>query len=261
MVFYRKRKGVRRPRRYARKSTGGTFAKRVVAVLNQNRELKVSRPFSVPVNTGVIGSINGPQLIQVMPDIGQGDGEMDRNGNQIMLKKIVVRGYYKQTFPILSNNDTRATIRHMLLKQRNSESAAEVLNVALNPNLFLAGSILENSASYLGSIEDFNTPINASAFICRKQIKKVMSAPMGIFNPAPAFDEAGGDLDSSYYMFQYTITFGKGKKLHYRNAAASAPANFPYFIAHAASPLGSNVALPLNSVVYNMTTTAYFFDS
>uniref|UniRef100_UPI004047896F hypothetical protein n=1 Tax=Yoonia sp. TaxID=2212373 RepID=UPI004047896F len=255
--FY-KRKPLRRPRRKVPKNT---FAKRVVSVLNKQRELKVSRPYSVPVNTNVNGDITGANLIQVMPDIGQGDGEMDRTGNQIMLKKVVVRGYYKQTFPILSNGDSRATVRHMLLKQRNSESAAEVLNVASNPNLFLAGGILENSASYLGSIEDFNTPINTSAFICRRQLKKVMSAPVGTFNPAPSFDEAGGDLGSSYYMFQYTITFGKGKKLFYRNQAAVAPANFPYFIAHGASALGSNIALPLNSVVYNHTATAYFFDS
>jgi hypothetical protein len=127
--------------------------------------------------------------------------------------------------------------------------------------LFLAGGILENSASYLGSIEDYNTPVNASAFISRKQLKKVMSAPVGTFNPAPSQDESGGDLDTSYFMFQYTITFGKGKKLHYRNQAANSAANFPYFIAHSASPLGSNVALPAGSVVYNMTSTAYFFDS
>uniref|UniRef100_UPI00404766E6 hypothetical protein n=1 Tax=Polynucleobacter sp. TaxID=2029855 RepID=UPI00404766E6 len=224
----------------------------MISILNKTRELKVSQPYSVPVNTTVNPTIAAANLLSVMPDISQGDGEFNRDGNQIMLKKIVVRGYYKQTFSVLDNNDTRATVRHMLLKQRNAESAASVIN---NPAVFQANTFLENAQPYSGNIEAFNTPLNANAFISRKQMRKVMTCPQSLGN------QDAGNLDNSYWMFSYTITFGKGKKLFYPTGGALQPSNFPYFIAHGASALGSNLPMTANSVVYNHTATAYFFDS
>ncbi|AXH77904.1 MAG: putative capsid protein [Violenivirus raptis] len=231
-------------------SSNANFSKRVLSVINKQRELKVSKPVSQI--TEVNAEITTPDLIPIMPDIPQGDGEMNREGNEITLKKIVINAYYKQTFPILVNNDSRAMVRHMVLKQRGS-NADDVINLA---GTFDQNNLLENSGGYLGSIQDFNTPINKAGFVLRKQMKRVMSASV-----ASVSEQSGGDLDSSYFMVTYTLTFGKGKKLRYKTGGASQPQAFPYFIAHSAAPLGSNTPLTQGAVQYTSTTTAYFYDS
>lgn len=227
-----------------------SFNERVLSVVNKQRELKVSKPTSVLLE--VNSAITTPDLVSIMPPIRQGDAEYEREGNEITLKKIVINGYYQQTFPVLTNNDSRAMIRHIVLKQRGT-NADDVLNIA---GSFDQSNLLENSGGYLGSIQDFNTPVNKSAFVVRRQIKRVMTAPV----TATALQE-GGDVDSSYWMVSYTITFGKGKKLRYKIGADVQPQAFPYFLAHSASALGSNTPLSQGAVQFTSTMTAYYYDS
>lgn len=240
----RSQRRYRRPR--FRRTRKNNFSKRVLSVVNQTRELKTAI-HSVPVNTDVFEDITQPRLIKLMPDIQQGVNEYQRVGNSVLLKKLVVRGYYKHQFPDATPTNARALIRHMILKQRNCNSADNILSGATS---FLQNTLLEQAQPYLGNIESFQTPINKTAFIVRKDMKKVNT-----------FGSLNGPLDDSYWMFQYTITFGKGKKLNYRTSGAFQPADFPYFLAHSAASLGSNVGLTANTVTFNMTTTAYYYDA
>jgi len=238
--YFRKKRPVRRRARKA------NFSKRVLSVVNKQRELKTSI-HSIPVNTDVFEDITQPRLLKLMPDIQQGVNEYQRVGNSVLLKKLVVRGYYKHQFPDATPTNHRAIIRHMVLKQRNCNSADNILSGATS---FLQNTLLEQAAPYLGNIESFQTPINKTAFIVRKELKKVTN-----------FGSLQGPLGDSYWMFQYTITFGKGKLLNYRTSGAIQPADFPYFLAHSAASLGSNVGLSANTVTMNMTTTAYYYDA
>lgn len=240
------RKVVRRSRPRPRRARKANFSKRVLSVLNNQRELKTSI-HSVPVNTDVFEDITQPRLIKMFPDIQQGVNEYQRVGNSIILKKLVVRGYYKHQFPDAIPTNARAIIRHMVLKQRNCNSADNILT---GQTAFLQNTFLEQASAYLGNIESFQTPINKTAFIVRKDMKKVNT-----------FGSLNGPLDDSYWMFQYTLTFGKGKKLNYRTSGAIQPADFPYFLAHSAASLGSNVGLSANTCTFNMTTTAYYYDA
>lgn len=240
----RRYKRSRRPR--VRRTRKNTFAKRVLSVVNKSRELKTSI-HSIPVNTDVFEDITQPRLLKLMPDIQQGVNEYQRVGNSVLLKKLVVRGYYKHQFPDATPTNARAIIRHMVLKQRNCNSADNILGGATS---FLQNTLLEQAQPYLGNIESFQTPINKTAFIVRKDMKKVTN-----------FGSLQGPLGESYWMFKYTITFGKGKKLNYRTSGAFQPADFPYFLAHSAASLGSNVGLTANTVTMNMTTTAYYYDA
>lgn len=226
-----------------------TFAKRVLSVFDKKRELKVVVN-SIPVNSPVLPGINAGTLIELFPPLAQGVNEYERIGNQITLKKLVVRGYYRMSTATIATNDTRCLVRHMVLKQRNSNSADSVRNTA---GVFLQNAVLEQATSYLGNIESFTTPINKAAFITRKDIRKVM-----VRNLNGSTDSLGQD---TYFMYKYTLTFGKGKVLHFRNSGADAPADFPYFLAHSASAMGTNTALNPLTVDMNMTTTAYFYDN
>lgn len=246
---YNKRFRRGKPRRRAPKLT---FDKRVLSVLNKQRELKIAI-HNLPVNTDVHGDITQPRLLQLMPSIVQGVNEYQRVGNSICLKKLVVRGYYKAAYPQTNATNTRMIIRHMVLKQRNSNSADQIL---AGPTNFLQNNFLENSAAYLGNIESFQTPINKAAFIARRDMKKVITQPALVAGAV-----TGVPMDDSYWMFQYTLTFGKGKVLNYRTSGTSQPADFPYFVAHSAAPLGSNTVLTANNVTMNMTATAYYYDN
>lgn len=245
-VYRKTTKNSRKRSKYSKMS----FSKRVLSVVNKQRELKVSKPLSIL--TEVDAPITTPNLVAIMPSIPQGDGEYNREGNEITLKKIVINGYYNQTFPTLTNNDSRAMVRHLVLRQRGT-NADDVINLA---NSFDQNQILENSGGYLGSIQDFNTPVNKSAFIVRKQLKRVMSSPA----TSTALQDTG-NVDNSYWMVSYTITFGKGKKLRYKSGTENQPQAFPYFLAHSASALGSNTPLSQGAVQFTSTATAYYYDS
>lgn len=240
------KKNMKRKTYRKKRSPKVSFDKRVLSVVNKGRELKTAIN-NIPVNTDVFEDIIQQRLIKLFPDIPQGVNEYQRVGNSILLKKLVVRGYYKHQFPDAIPTNARAIIRHMVLKQRNCNSADNILT---GQTAFLQNTFLEQASAYLGNIESFQTPINKSAFIVRKDMKKINT-----------FGSLNGPLSDSYWLFEYTLTFGKGKLLNYRTSGASQPADFPYFLAHSAASLGSNVGLSANTITFNMTTTAYYYDA
>ena len=246
--FFRKKKAVKKGRSHPRVS----FDKRVLRVLDKQRELKVSRPYGVEteVNSGV--QLNN--LLSIMPPIGQGDNEYQRSGNQIMLKKIVINSYYANTFPVDSNAVTRPMVRRWIIKQKNSNAS----NVLDGTTPFLNNNFLENSQAYSGSITNYNTPVNKNAFIVRRERKRVLPCP----NSQGAINQNTGSINKSFWLISDTLTFGKGKKLNYRTAGSVQPSDFDYFLAHQASPMGD---LPYSAgetpVYYTQTVTAYYYDS
>jgi len=242
---------VRRPRRSTKPKM--SFAKRVLSVFNKQRELKIGDPIShivSDVREGVTAGNRTTNIIQILSSIPQGIDESQRIGNQITLKKIVMRGYYRLQFPIGSANNARVLLRTMIMRQRSQSNASLIVN-GIQPMNY--NNLLEPSRSYTGAIADFNTPINGESFIVKKQMKKIMTAEV---------DGLSSTLgtDGTYFFFNYTMTFGKGKTLNYRTSGAVDPEDFPYFLAHSASALGSNVALGGSLVGFNITCTPYFYD-
>lgn len=253
---FRRRPLRRRRRVRGHRKPGLSFTKKVLKIVNKSREMKISRPMNTALNLNVMGSIllANNNVLPLMPLISQGDNEYDRTGNQVTLHKIKVNAYYKMQSGQITNQQARVMIRHMVVRQRDTMNAQNIISgvVPFGSNL-----ILENATAYLGSITNYNTPLNKAAFISRRQIKKIMTSPVA---DATGLN-TGGDNSSSYFMVTYTLTFGKGKTLHYGTGGATSPANFGYFLMHSAAGLGSNVVLPVGSVVYNMTTTAYYTDA
>lgn len=249
-------KGFRRNRKGARggsKKPKMSFAKRVLSVIRPQRELKCGTPLTgaiTDVREGITLVNRTTNVMGLLAAIPQGTAEYQRIGNAITLKKIVIRGYYRLQLPIGAAANTRILVRNFIWRQRNIIDAATLTSgaVAMNYNL-----ILEPANAYLGSIADYNTPVNTDSFIVKKQYKKIMTAE---------YDGTANALGmaESYVFFNYTMTFGKGKALHYRTDGATSPEDFPYFMCHSAAPLGSGTALAVGLVGFNYTATPYFFD-
>lgn len=250
MVFRRKPK--KQVRKLRRRKPKMSFDKRVLQIVNKQRELKISRPYSVEteVNSGV--QLNN--LHSIMPPISQGDNEYQRSGNQITLKKIVINSYYTNVFPVDDNLNTRPMVRRWILKQKNSNAS----NVLDGTTPFLTNNFLENSQAYTGTIVNYNTPVNKNAFTVRRQKKRVLPCP----NSQGPVNQNSGSIDKSFWMVNETLTFGKGKKLNYRTSGSVQPSDFDYFLAHQASPMGEPAYLAgTTPVYYTQTITAYYYDS
>lgn len=139
----------------------------------------------------------------------------------------------------------------MIVRQKSQNDAFQITNGAAFANY---NQLLEPANSYLGSIADYNTPINANAFTLKKQWRKIMTTE---------YDGVGTNAlgtNESYFFFNYTMKFGEGKKLDYVTSGTSTPADWPYFLIHSATILGSGSALPVGLVGCNYTSTAYYHD-
>lgn len=246
--FFRKDKKGRKGRSKHKMS----FDKRVLHVIDKQRELKITRPYSQEraVNSGVDDS----NLLSIMPPISQGDNEYQRSGNQITLKKIVINSYYANSFPVDSNRVTRPMVRRWILKQKNSNAS----NILDGTTPFLQNNFLENSQAYNGTITDYNTPVNKNAFTVRREKKRVLPCP----NSQGPVNQNTGSIDKSFWIVTDTLTFGKGKKLNYRTSGSVQPSDFDYFLAHQASPMGDTAyGIGETPIYYTQTVTAYYYDS
>jgi len=254
-------KGFRRNRRRVRrvpKKTQMPFAKRVLSVLNKQRELKVGQPLSyfiTDVRDAISAATRPTNMLQILGAIPQGVDEMQRIGNTITLKKIVIRGYYRLQFPVGNSLNCRVLLRSMIMRQRNIENSELLTSGAFLANF---NTMLEPANSYLGSVADYNTPINSDAFVVKKQWKKIMTAEYAgtSVGSTPALGTS-----ETFFFFNYTMTFGKGKELNYRTGGAGFPEDFPYFLCHSASYLGSNTLLDTGAVGFNCTMTPYYYDA
>lgn len=252
MVFHRKPKSKGRKSVHRRRKSKVSFDKRVLSVIDKQRELKITRPMSN--ETEVISGVNIANALSIMPPISQGDNEYQRSGNQITLKKIVINSYYMNVFPVDSNRVTRPMVRRWILKQKNSNAD----NVLTGTTPLLSNNFLENSQAYTGTITDYNTPVNKNAFTVRREKKRVLPCP----NSQGVVNQNTGSIDKSFWMVTDTLTFGKGKKLNYRTSGSTQPSDFDYFLVHQASPMGEPAyGVGETPIYYTQTVTAYYYDS
>jgi len=250
-------KTVARKRKRGRKAPKLTFAKRVLSVVNTQRELKVA---VLRGELPILGTINQNSLLQVMPPVPQAGNigtnnaiaqEFVRDGNSITLKKIIVRGWITQKVPV-DGARSRYVVRHMILRQRSADAQSVLAN---NGADFQFNQLLENAQPFIGDITSLQTPVNKSAFVARYDRRHYLSSP--------TVNQAQGDIDgdqtNNFKMIQKTLTFGKGMKLKYGTGGSPLSQNFPYVMTLGAATVDG---VPADSgLTFNYTATAYFFDS
>jgi len=233
-----------------------SFDKRVLSVINKQRELKVT---TLNGEYPILGDITSASAAFVMPSVfQQGNasaspgGEMTRDGNQINIKKVVLRGWITMKVPA-DGSLSRVVVRHLILRQRNA-AGSSIIDPAQAPE-FRAKDLLEQSKSFTGDITSLQTPVNKAAFVARMDKRHYMSSPT--LNQSQV--DIDGDQVNSFKMFQKTLTFGKGKRITYTNDTDIWGNSFPYFQALGASTVDG---IPITGgLTYNYTATVYFHDS
>lgn len=222
--------GTRKRRRGVRKAT---FDRRVLSVLSKQQELKFTHTSFGPAQLGnIIDQTNG--LWTLEPAIPQGNGEYQRQGNAINLKKMVLDMYVNMEPNPLSTeydvtNSVRNTsniIRLMILKQKNSQSGDDVVN---GINSFQTGNLLENSTSYSGTVLNSLQDVNRTAFVLKRQRRIKLSPNIVVYTGGNYNVDNAADMCRKV---RFVIRFGKaGKKLTYKTGGANTSQNFPYFLA------------------------------
>jgi len=253
MPYKRFRKRVAKKRKTVPRMS---FDKRVLSVVNKQRELKVT---TLNGQYPILGDITSASAAFVMPSVfqqGQGTasagGEMTRDGNQINVKKVILRGWITMKQPVDAAL-SRVIVRHLILRQRNA-AGSSIIDPAQAPT-FKATSLLEQSKSFTGDIVSLQTPVNKAAFVARMDKRHYLSSPT--LNQAQL--DIDGDQINSFKMFQKTLTFGKGKRITYGNEDDVWGNNFPYFQALGASTVDG---IPIEGgLTYNYTATVYYHDS
>lgn len=248
----------RRFRKKAKKSSKApkmSFDKRVLRAIDRQRELKVATYHAGISIPNVISGATAP--LQVMPAVPQAGNigatsaaaqEFYRDGNQILLKKIVIRYWFSMKTPV-DSLDSKAIIRHMIVRQKDSDAQSIITN-----GTFKDGQLLENATQFIGNIQSLQTPINKAAFAKRMDKRHYMSSPT--LNQAQL--DVDGDQINAFKMGQKTLTFGEGKRLVFGTGGAADAINFPYFmLVGSASPTGQLV----NGLEFYYTSTAYYYDS
>lgn len=247
----------RRFRKKVKKSSKApkmSFDKRVLRAIDRQRELKVatfSNSIAIP---NVLGATDALQVMPTVPQAGNTGSssaaaqEFYRDGNQILLKKVVIRYWISMKTPP-DFADSRAICRLMILRQRNMSANQVITNNDLESN-----RLLENAQPFIGNIQSLQTPINKANFAKRMDKRHYISSPT--INQAQL--DVDGDQVNAFKMGQKTLTFGEGKRLVFGTGGEDDAINFPYFmLIGSSSPNGQLVT----GLTFSYTATAYFYDS
>ncbi|AXH77843.1 MAG: hypothetical protein [Cressdnaviricota sp.] len=256
-TFKQKRKGWMRTKRNKRT---GTVTRRLVNLertLRAGREQKVARVSGEQNISAVIGT---SQLINLMPDIPQNVEEGGRIGQEIRLKRLIVKSWVQYAPTDANNrvprNEANVMCRHFILKQKDQMSSAGLLLAGV----FVNDELLESGEFNQGNeFRNIMSPVNRDIFTVRSDRKK------RITNAVDIVADPNTDADANpgnFIQFNKTLTFGKmGKKLTFaKDAGTVQPVQFPYIMT--AGYCNTNgTAAPFSAARIFYDITAYYTDA
>lgn len=219
MPYNRKRRGSKKPRKES-------FETRVLQAVRSKRELKVA---TINVGRSLNNEIQQADLYNITPNIPQGNQEWQRQGNQINLIKVVIRGYFQKITPSTNpaTADANVLIRHQIIKQKNAN-----YNLVGPGGEFANNVLLEGGQAYNGSLFNHLQPLNRNMFSSKKTIRCDLNGSNPTWSADPAIPDS---LSGMIKPFSYTLRFGKqGKTLDYQTDGAQMPSNWDYFMINTA---------------------------
>lgn len=243
----------RKSKRSTRKHRGYNFSKKVLKIIDNQKEMKVA---SYQLLDGYVNDdITQSDIRTLQPNILQGTDSNQRIGDSVRLKRCVIRGYYRTATPGFSTNSTnsRIQLRQLIMSQRG----ASALNLLQHTSVFDANNLLENSQAYTGSTLDYITPINKSAFSVKRQRRWTLYQPSLVTLPAGQDSTAGVGLNESIKYF--THEWNCNQKLNYATGGSAQSDDFKYFMLNAVNmPDGINDDTAIR-LTYHVTW--YYTDS
>lgn len=213
------------------------FRKQVLSVLNKQAEMKFA---SVEIDATLSSNINASNgVFTLEPPISQGDHTYQRTGNKIRLHKVEIVGYLNwkpnpgsaEHLSTPSVYNANNIVRMNILRQR-SHASGHGIATNVPQSVFEWNNILENSNTYVGTLQNSLQDINKDAFINKKQFRIKMSGALTVNEGNVVAIDSASDM---LKKVKYTMKFGKGGKLiTYRTAAQNYSTNFPYFLTQVA---------------------------
>lgn len=159
---YQRKRGVRRARRGNKKPS--KFLKRTIqSIVSKNIEDKLAYRTTgdslVYFNSGINSS---GDVLQVLPDIGNGTGENNRIGDQIRAKYMVIRGYLQMAINTSYNDiaTKRLGVRLLVVASKKVMPYPDLASQAGSALLEKGGVV----STFAGNISDLYAPINKEAY-------------------------------------------------------------------------------------------------
>lgn len=214
----------RRPRKGPK---GPTLNKRLATVerqLRAGRETKIVR-VSGEINFSSV--INTSKLLNILPDIPQSTASSGRIGNEIRLKKLVIKSWMRYAPLDVNNrvplNEAIIMARAFILRQKDQMSSPGLLT----GSNFVGDALLESGEfNQANEFRNVMSPLNKDLFVAKQDRKFQLTNATDTSDP-------NSDAEANPYPFKInnkTITFGKmGKKLTYLNEEGVVqPVQFPW---------------------------------
>jgi len=138
------RKGRKAPvRKYGRKSYAKPrrgFVKAVKKIISSQIEDKVVTTYGVNQSIAYAGTATDPAYLSLVPAIAQGDSAQGRIGNQVKLKKAVIRGFVNINTVSVFGTSIIPLYCKMWICRRKGQNFYDTINNADWDNFFQAGS-------------------------------------------------------------------------------------------------------------------------
>lgn len=246
-------------RRTRKVSPTSSFVQKVQKIIHKEVETKIA------IYNSNVTAFNqqisfSADALRILPDIQNGSGQGQRNGNVIKIQSLNIRGVL--TFALAQTNSayTRIGVRMMILRPKafsDWNSAAAVFG-----NVSGIGSytrLLEGSNSgFTGSLIDFNTPPNLDAF-------SVVADKRFYMSQSQAASTAGGhtvDVNNSTKFINISVPYSAGRTLRYDDNNTQ-PLDYPYFMVLGYTKLdGTAQDLPAVSyLTFQYNTTCKYEDA
>ena len=194
-------------------------------------------------------------ILNVLPAINQGTGSNQRIGTEIVVAKIVIKGFITATFPATAVKFAKLGIRHLLLRKRNRNSYIDVQSGDLL-------TLLEREAgpsSYSGFLLDHYANINKKQWVAGKDRKYNLRSPYVTGVGTPSTIEA----PNGTITVPFKWVLGKGARLRFENGALEfRPQNWPWFMALGFTYYDNSVPSVLDTpIAMQYTTTMDYFDA
>lgn len=247
-----------RPRPRARKGKG--LEKRLATVersLRAGRETKVVRTSGSLTLSASIPDQN--KLLNLMPDIPQNATSGGRIGNELRLKRLIIKSWVRYAPDDINNAtgiaEANMMMRMLILRQKDQRSSIGLLD----GTNFVADELLESGeASQANGFRNIMSPLNRDLFVAKQDRKFKLTNNVD----GPGTNVDVGANPHNFKVNNKTMTFGKmGKKLTYsKDVGTVQPFQFPWvYTGVYATCTGSNA--PFLNALLEYDITAYYTDA
>lgn len=217
------KKGAKRPYRRAGKRTGKSSTKLITSICKKiiSRKAENKAWFDYATNVVIPTASNSvPVYRNLLPTIAQGTGHTGRIGNEILVKRAMIRGHINiLPYNSITNPFPVPVFVKMWLVSAKGINTNNLSNTVIASDFF---DVVNGSVALQGSMLDIDFTVNSSAWTLYAQ--KTVKIGAGFTNTSLNLPVSGGGyFDNSPMTVPFSFNYGKHlKTLKYDDTATVA---------------------------------------